>query len=140
MTSLREQPKIVTIGKNQRISTGQLNIEIVAGYILDNGANKWVEVSDLAKLAYGRPFKENLRRVRKELHRIRKRLITLGYFMIAEHDGSLRGRPYARVKILIKDSDYERQLAELTLKALFKRNELSAEMYEMARLLVERDR
>jgi len=129
----RQQPILTTIGKKQIISSGRWNDIVIADYILANG-KRTIEVSELAKIAYGHNSNDTKEKVRRYLHKIFTMLVDRGAFMVREHEP-----PHGRVIAVRLDtgSAADRQHIQEHLDRMLHRREWSIERYERAKMLLE---
>jgi len=127
----RAKPTLVEIGNHQVISSGCWNDELVAEFMLLNGRLRWVEVGELARLAFCRSTPKGKERVRRSLHKLFKTLLNDYGELLAIEYSDVRGRA-KQVKIFDPTCDGDCAAIEHRLERMRTRKELSDGQYESA--------
>lgn len=133
ITRTRAQPILQTVGKRQVISTGRWNDLVIADYIMQHGGSRRIEISELAKIAYGHNNKDTKTKVRRYLHKIRAMLIDRGALLVVNYEP-----PYNRAVAvwLNSGSPEDHEHLDQTFEKMKLRGELSIERFERAMLLL----
>src|SRR5262245_49220329 len=108
LTRTRALPTFERVGNRQVLSSGRWNDIKMADYIMEHGQLRWIEISELAKTAYGHNNKDTKTKARRYLHKIFTLLIDRGVFMVTEYEPQ-RGRAALAVKLHDRSSDADRQ-------------------------------
>jgi hypothetical protein len=134
LTRIRKPPTLTTLGKRQVISSGRWNDIVIADYIIANGTRS-IEISELAKIAYGHNTNDTKTKVRHYLHKIKTLLIDRGHILVVDYEVR-RGRRALAVKLFDGQTEGERQRVNTELARMRHRGEISIERYERALILL----
>jgi hypothetical protein len=131
----RALPTFETVGNRQVLSSGRWNDIKMADYIMQHGQTRWIEISELAKTAYGHNNNDTKTKARRYLHKVFTLLIDRGVFMVTEYEP--RRRRALAVKLQDRSSEADRQHIIDKLDRMRTRREITAERYDRAVLLLE---
>lgn len=135
----RAKPELVTIGNRQVISSGRWNNNLMADYVMLHGGAKWLSVGELGKVAWGQNTPTTKVRTRKCLSKLfTYLLVSHGRLLVIEYGGP--NNCATAVKMYDPQSEQDRQVLAAKLERMFKRRELTAELYDSAISVLQADR
>lgn len=119
------KPTLMRLDNGRMISSnGRFSAELAAGYIRENGRDKWLPVGELARVFAGSNTIPGKKRVRKNFSRTFNELLKGDDFLLKETGPNGR---IQSVKILDVTSEVERQQANDQVQRMLRGKELSAE-------------
>jgi hypothetical protein len=123
----RTAPSIIEFDGKERISSSKWNDAVGCEYILREGANKWISLNELCRLAYGSVNKANQQRIRSYAWRLRRWLIINQNLLLITD-----GRPIHSMKIYVRASAEEQQMAAPMLRQMVRRKDFSTDICDRA--------
>lgn len=108
---------------------GTWNNAKMADYLVEKGNVKWTEVSTIARLVYGRSFKEAQRKVRVNLCSLYREMMARGLFAVVE---SAKNGKVERIKLANLDLAVDRECVNLKLGKMRDRRDCTEEEYTQA--------
>ncbi len=128
---LRTAPTLVSVGNKQVSSSGRWNDALMAQYVMEHGRKKWLDIRELARVAYLSASPANQTRVRQCLHKLFTHLMKQHAEILAvEYNG--KNRSASAVKLYDGKTEAERQAATIKLDRMKLRGEIAAEQYTQA--------
>jgi hypothetical protein len=126
----RPQPTLISVGNKQVTSHGRWNDDLITSFVLTHGYSRWIEIKELARVAYHGGQPSNQDRVRGKMHRLFKTALSRNVMLVIEYDGPHNSA--TAVKVLDKDSEPEVALALARLEKWKARKLVTAEQYDCA--------
>jgi|SRR5215467_13337518 len=133
VTRQRVKPELIKVGNREIASHGRWNDDLMCSYVLLHGRQRWIEVRELARTAYGLGSPKNQDAVRRYLYKLFNRLLAHNEILVVEYSG----RRSAAVKVFDPHSDIDRQTFRQKLERMRARNSLSSAQYEQALLTLQ---
>lgn len=124
----RSKPVLVKDGKKTFISTHGWSDLAVLTYIQEAPSNTWIDLGDIARIAYGQNNQSGRDRVRRNIPKLfRFALFGHQIFLVTEVEG--KHDKVKAIKVLDQTAENEVARAKVKLERMHKRKELSDEMY-----------
>ncbi len=129
----RAKPELVMIGNRQIISNGCWNDGLVADWLLlESNRIRWVQLGEVAKVAWGANNIRNKERARRYLSRLwRYLLVERGVLLVVKYAVEKYHATQA-VKVYDPASADEREMVETRLDRMSRNKELTEERYQLA--------